>query len=199
MDNSKSNTLQLPIQVTTRIDAGRLLHELESVREFLKQSSIRQPGTSVKLPKVSRLADEFVESNKLNLLHEDDVSRAINFLIMVKAKAPVIHMSFSADPSPQFQQKLITWLRVQIHPLVLLRVGLQPTIGAGCVLRTTNKYFDFSIREHFKNNKQLLVSSLHGPGDQPSPADVLPEQPAQVVPVAPQMTDTPVVQQEVAQ
>jgi hypothetical protein len=158
----EKNFLALPIQIATKIDVGRLLRELEGVDNFLEQAAIRQPGTSVKLPKTSRLADEFVESNKINLLRDEDRRRAINFLIMVKAKAPVLHMSFSADPSPIFQQKLVTWLRNQIHPLALLQVGLQPNIGAGCVLRTTNKYFDFSLREHFRNNRDLLIETIHG-------------------------------------
>jgi hypothetical protein len=188
-DNKK---LVLPIQTATKIDIGRLLRELQNVDDFLKQAAIREPGTSVKLPKTSRLVDEFVEANKINMLHHDDRVSAINFLMMVRAKAPVLHMSFSADPSPQFQQKLMTWLRREIHPLVLLQVGLQPTIGAGCVIRSTNKYFDFSLREHFKNQKQMLVETIHGlESDKPvEPKDNLapplpPAPPAEQTPTAP--------------
>jgi F0F1-type ATP synthase delta subunit len=73
-------------------------------------------------------------------------------------------MSFSADPSPQFTQKLAAWLRQEIHPFVLLQVGLQPNIGAGCVVRTTNKYFDFSLRERFKSKRPLLMEKLKSLG-----------------------------------
>ena len=64
-------------------------------------------------------------------------------------------MSFSADPSVTFLTKLMTWLRQEIHPQVLLTVGLQPTIGAGCILRTTNRYFDFSLRQDFANKRTM--------------------------------------------
>lgn len=154
--------LTLPIQVTGRADIGRLLREVEQIDNFLKQAAIRQPGTPVKMPKTSRLLDEFAGSNKVNLLHDEDRARTLNFLIAVKAKAPVLHMSFSVDPSPGFIQRLTTWLRTEIHPLVLLQVGLQPNIGAGCVVRGTNRYFDLSLREHFKKQKLLLVDKLHG-------------------------------------
>ena len=154
--------LSLPIQATGRVDIGRLLREVEQIDSFLKQAAIREPGTSLKMPKTSRLLDEFASSNKLNLLQDEDRSRVLNFLIMVRAKAPLLHMSFSVDPAPAFVQKLITWLRAEIHPLVLLQIGLQPNIGAGCVVRGTSKYFDFSLREHFKKQRPLLIEKLHG-------------------------------------
>jgi len=124
--------------------------------------SVRMPGTTIKIPKTSRLMDEFVAANGLNLLQQTDRVRVIAFLQMVKTKAPVLHMSFGVDPAPVFTQRLVTWLRAEIHPLVLLQVGLQPNIGAGCVVRATNKHFDFSLREHFKKQRPLLMNSLAG-------------------------------------
>jgi hypothetical protein len=71
-----------------------------------------------------------------------------------------MHISFSADPSPVFTDKLMTWLRREIHPFVLLTVGLQPNIGAGCIVRTTNKQFDLSLRQDFKAKRDLLLEQL---------------------------------------
>jgi F0F1-type ATP synthase delta subunit len=154
--------LHLPTSVTSRIDLGRLIREVEALNEFLEQAAIRQPGSAVKMPKTSRFLDEILELNKINVLVEADRSRLRAFLTIVKQKAPVLHMSFSADPSPVFTQKLTTWLRREIHPFVLLQVGLQPNIGAGCVVRTTNKYFDFSLRERFTASRPLLMQKLQG-------------------------------------
>ena len=64
-----------------------------------------------------------------------------------------------------FQQKLITWIRQQIHPYTLLQVGLHPSIGAGCIVRTTNKFFDFSLRHRFSDQRMLLISKLRGDTD----------------------------------
>jgi hypothetical protein len=155
-------SLVLPVQVTGRVDVGRLLREVEQLDSFLRQAAIRQPGTSMKLPKTSRLLDEFMTANKANLLHDDDRARVLSFLVAVKAKAPVLHMSFGVDPAPMFVAKLMTWLRAEVHPLLLLQIGLQPTIGAGCVVRTTNKFFDLSLRQHFKKQRGLLIEKLHG-------------------------------------
>ncbi len=159
---AKITQLQLPIGVVTRADVGHLLREAESIDNFLRQAAIRKPGTSLQLPKSSQLFDEIISKNKLNMLHETDRRRIYQFLQAIKTTAPILHVGFSSDPSPLFQQRLITWIRQQIHPFVLLQIGLQPSIGAGCVVRSTNKYFDFSLRQKFSDQRMLLISKLRG-------------------------------------
>lgn len=154
--------LQIPTGVVSRIDVGRLVREVEALGDFIEQAAVRKPGTPIQMPRTSKMLDEILENNKLNALVETDRTRLLSFLITVRAKAPVLHMSFSADPSPLFTQQLITWLREYMHPLVLLQIGLQPNIGAGCVVRTTNKYFDLSLRKRFGAKHELLVTKIRG-------------------------------------
>lgn len=155
------NSLVLPIQVTSRSDVAKLLLEIEKVDEFLEQSAIREPGTSVKLPKTSRLLEEFATNNKLNLLHDGDRTKLIGFLTVIRTKAPQLHISFSADAPPLFTQKILNWLRTNIHPVALLKIGLQPNIGAGCMLRGNSLYLDLSLKNYFQNQRSLLVEKLH--------------------------------------
>lgn len=157
-----STFFQLPTGVISQVDVGRLVREVEAVDEFLGQAAVRKPGTPVQMPRLSKMLDEMIQMNKINALVTEDRNRLMNFLITLRVKAPIIHMSFSADPSPMFTQKLITWLRENIHPLVLLKVGLQPNIGAGCIVRTTNKQFDLSLREDFAKKHELLMAKIHG-------------------------------------
>jgi F0F1-type ATP synthase delta subunit len=117
--------------------------------------------------------DQTVQLNKLNLLQAEDRVALQQFLDAVKRQSPVIHMSFSADPSAAFIEKLMVWLRREIHPVLLLTIGLQPTIGAGCIVRTTNKYFDFSLRQDFLKKRDLLLAKLSA-----TPASTLPPMPA---------------------
>lgn len=154
--------LSLPLAVVGKVDVGRLLREVEALDNFMSQAAIRQPGTSLKLPKTSRLLDELIAQNKVNALIEDDRARLLHFLMEVYAHAPQLHMSFSADPSPLFMQRLTEWIRREIHPLALIQVGMQPNMGAGCVVRTTNKYFDFSLRQRFTEKRDVLASKLKG-------------------------------------
>ena len=158
----KENSFVLPVGIASRVEAGRVLREIQVLDEFLSQAAIRHPGSSTKLPRTSRLLDDLVTSNKLNILLEPDRRQLQVSMTTIKDKAPLLHISFSADPSPLFTQKLVTWLRQNIHPYVLLQMGLQPNIGAGCIVRTNNRYFDFSLRQHFKDQRELLIRELAG-------------------------------------
>jgi hypothetical protein len=153
-------TLNLPVNLVSRVDVGRLIRELDSLDGFLESAAIREPGTQAKLPRTSRLLDETLQLNKLNALVEEDRRTLRKALEWLKEKGPHLHMSFSSDPSPLFLQKLMTWLRQEIHPYVMVQIGLQPNLGAGCIVRTPNKYFDFSLRQRFLEKRQLLISQL---------------------------------------
>src|SRR5581483_2629794 len=112
--------LKMPTEVASPSDLNHLVREIDSLNEALLELKLRHSGTSTKLPKTSLLLDEIVKQNKLNLLHETDRSKLTHFLKYFKDNAPVLHMSFSADPSPLFLSKLTGWLRQNIHPLTLI-------------------------------------------------------------------------------
>lgn len=150
----------LPIAVASPVDLGRLIREIESIDSTLSQEALRSGSHPSELPKLSELLNRTIELNKLNLLQSSDRKLLIQFLGSIREKAPRLHMSFSADPSPQFSAKLISWLRENIHPLVLITFGLQPNIGAGTILRTTNKYFDFSLGKVLAKDRPLLMKQL---------------------------------------
>lgn len=154
--------LSLPLQIISPTDVHRLIRELEAVEEFLHQASVRQAGVGVKLPRTSKSLDDFALINKLNFLQPEDRASAIQFLTMVNKQAPTIHISFAADPSATFIGKITLWLRTNIHPNLLLRIGLEPSIAAGCIVRTPNKQFDFSLRQHFSAQRETLISLLNG-------------------------------------
>ena len=156
-------TLVLPVQVVTPTDLGRLIREFESIDSELTQTDLRGQSESAKMPKTSKLMDQMLEQNKLDVLHADQRKLLGDFLKAVKAKAPILHMSFSQDPSVAFMDKLVTWLRREIHVQTLVTIGLQPNIGAGCIVRSTNKQFDLSLRQHFEKQKGLLADQLSAP------------------------------------
>lgn len=156
----KKKDFILPVSVISPVDLAQVTHELEATDLALQQAAARKGGEEIKLPRQGRLLGDVAEANKLNLLHAEDRQLLLGQLTDLKAVAPSLHMSFNADPSPVFMQKLTTWVRQEIHPQALIRTGLLPSIGAGCVLRTTNKVFDFSLKTRFDENRQLLVDKL---------------------------------------
>ncbi len=159
--------MQIPVGVVSRVDLGRLVREIDALDAYLKSAEVRQGGSANSLPKTSKLMDELLQLNNKNALVAEERTQMKEFLAQLRDDAPSIHMSFSADPSPLFTQKLIAWLRQNIHPLLLLQIGLQPTIGAGTIVRTTNKYFDMSLREFFADKKPLLLSKMRNSVTEP--------------------------------
>lgn len=159
-DEAPKKAGKLPVFIISPADVGRLVQELDSLDNSLHELELRQPGQATHLPHTSKLLGQMIELNELNLLHKSDRQRLRQFLVTVKDRAPVLHMSFSSDPSPAFLEKLVSWLRKEIHPQVLVTVGLQPTIGAGCIVRSTNRYFDFSLRQDFSRKRDMLIKAL---------------------------------------
>jgi F0F1-type ATP synthase delta subunit len=154
--------LMLPVSVASPTDIARLLRESEQLDDFFRQSEIRQSGEpSVAIPQISKLMDQLIATNQLNVLQKNDRQLILETLLKMNETAPVLHISFSVDPPGSHIQKIVSWLRTHIDPHVLVTIGLQPNIGAGCVVRTTNKLFDMSLREFFTNKRQFFVEKLH--------------------------------------
>lgn len=155
--------LTLPLTIITALDLGRIDRELAEIEDFSLQSIVRDAGKQPQLPRTSKALEDLARVNDLNLLVEADrqsLRRAIDDL---RKNAPVMHISFASDPNSNFMTKLVTWLRQEIHPAVLISVGLQPSIAAGCIVRTTNKYFDFSLRKQLQQNSKILIDALMEP------------------------------------
>ena len=159
-----ATSMKLPTLVFGVVEVRRLLREIESLDEFMQQANIRQEHgvQAPQLPRVSRMLDALASENHCNLLKKPERDRLSQFLQSVASSAPSIHMSFATDPSAAFTAKIVSWLRTYIHPLVLLQIGLQPTIAAGCIVRTNNRVFDMSLRHRFEEQQAILIKSLQG-------------------------------------
>lgn len=158
---AESRPFVLPVSIVGPTDIARLLREMEAVDEFFRQNTIRKPGDQIALPRLSRLMDQLATENQLNLLHETHRSYITDALAVLHKSAPVMHLSFSVDPPGSYVQRIVAWMRKNIHGEVLVTVGLQPNIGAGCIVRTRNQVFDFSLREYFKQSRGFFIEKLH--------------------------------------
>jgi len=155
-----SKQLTLPTLVFGAVEVRRLSRELEALDEYFQQNAIRNSAQQVTVPKVSRMLEALASENHMNLLQGPERQILTNFLRDVTEVAPSVHISFAVDPSAAFTAKIVTWLRSNIHPYTLLQLGLQPSIAAGCTVRTPNHLFDFSLRQHLSNQRELLLNGL---------------------------------------
>jgi len=154
--------MMLPTLVFGLPEVHRLQRELEALEQYLAQAALRNKDSAPVLPHTSRLLEALATENRLNLLQPETRIQLRAFLKLVVDSAPMVHISFAADPSSAFTAKVVAWLRSNIHPLALLQLGLQPNIAAGCIVRTTNKTFDFSLRERLKTQEESLAAALQG-------------------------------------
>ncbi|MCA9326974.1 hypothetical protein KDA14_00415 [Candidatus Saccharibacteria bacterium] len=184
MAPEQSATPVLPASVVGMLDVGRLIRELEKIENIMQSDELRTGAEAAQMPKLSPLLEQLATENKLDLSVHHQRQSALEFVKLIRKDAPKIHISFSANPSGQFIQKLIVWLRQNLHPHVLVAVGLQPGIGAGCVLRTTNKYFDMSLSRSFAGSRDLLMKRLRESADEQAPLSEPVAPPTEQVPPA---------------
>lgn len=168
----------LPTLVVGPADVNRLLLEMESLDDFLRQAEFRK-SKDVKLPRTSRTLDSLAELNDADLLQANDRLHLVAFLESLQQHAPVVHISFAAEPSAAFTVKIVEWMRANISAFVLVQIGLQPSIAAGCIVRTTNKVFDLSLGRFLRAERHVLLETLQK-GRHSQPAKVSLASPAEV-------------------
>jgi F0F1-type ATP synthase delta subunit len=154
--------LKLTPAVVSQTDINRLMRELTGLNDFFVGARTRAGGSAMQLPKLSRLMDQLSRENSVNLLEEADRKELMRRLETLYKTAPSFHISFAVEPSPKSMERIVVWMRQNVHPQTLLSVGLQPAIAAGCVLRTTNKVFDMSLRNHLQNQTKYLAELIQG-------------------------------------
>ena len=127
----------LPAQLSGKTDINRLLRELETLEEVLiGQESKKSPP-----PKITSLLNQTALANGYRLLEQTHRRHITDQLTKIRDHAPLLHISFAAEPSPKVTETLLTWLRSNVHRYILLQIGLQPATSAGRVARGPNKNF----------------------------------------------------------
>jgi len=157
--------LKLPTTLINQVDLARIIRELKTLNDFFVDARIRTAGTSMILPKLSRVLDQLARENDINLLDDKQRVQLLEAMQSIQNSAPKMHLSFAAEPSFKSLEKVLIWLRANIHPYSLVQVGLQPAIAGGCVLRTSNRVFDMSLRSGLKKQEIYLAQLIKGAAD----------------------------------
>lgn len=160
MAEQTPDQIVLPERLISSIDLSRLIRELERLDESLRQAELRKAGEATKLARSSVVLEELARANNVQLTDETQRAQLLSMMQGFKDYAPRVRMSLATEPSAKFTQNIVIWMRKNINPLVLLEVGLQPTLAAGCMVRTNNKIFDMSLRHRFNENRAMLVQKI---------------------------------------
>ncbi len=179
MTEQTPGQIVLPVELVSSIDLSRMVRELTALDESINQTALRAPGEPTRLARTGVTLEELASANKVLLTDQKQRTQLLELLKGFQKHAPRIHMSLAAEPTAKFTQKIVIWMRKNIHPLALLEVGLQPNIAAGCIVRTNNKMFDMSLRHCFTEKRLLLVEKIAEIGQQTSTlSNTSPEPPA---------------------
>lgn len=153
---TETKAFVLPPMVVSQADISRLLRELETLESDLVGSQTAKKT----LPEASNLLSQVAAANGYKLSEKNNRQHLVGQLTKIRDHAPMVHISFAAEPSPQVIETLLGWLRGNVHSYMMLQIGLQPSIAAGCIVRTPNKIFDLSLRSHFEKQKPYLVELI---------------------------------------
>lgn len=150
----------LPLNMIGRAEVSHAEREVIHLDEVLRQINISGKSSGQTFPPTSQILAEFSKANNLDIYKPSDRDLLQQHLVYIKTHAPYVHASFASDPPLAAVQKILAWMRREVNPMILMQIGLQPGIGGGCILRTTNKYFDLSLRRFFNEHSELLTSQL---------------------------------------
>lgn len=151
---------RIPETIFGTTDLSRLIRELESLDDFMYQATLRTPGSNITPPRTSKVLNEVSEMNGLSLLEASHRKSLVQALTQLQDIAPTVHISFASEPSQSFLEEIVRWYRSNINSLILINVGLQPSIVVGCTVRTTNKVFDMSLRNRFDKSREILIKKM---------------------------------------
>lgn len=156
-----AHDLHLPLSVVSPADVIRLRRNLEQFNDQHQQATLRaKSGNSAEAVSAGQVLREFATMNKCDLEKTAERQALLGDLEALLKHAPTVTMSFASEPSAAFMTKIVNWFRTSIHPALLISVGLQPTIAAGCILRAGGKVYDLSLRHKFTEQRTLLIDSI---------------------------------------
>jgi hypothetical protein len=150
----------LPPGIMGRSDVARLLREIEKVDYDFESQTVRNPGKPLTIPAMSRSLSELITLNQVTIESLESRQGLVANMRKVKDKAPSVHVTFAVDPSPEIIRELIGWVRQNLHPVALVSIGLQPGIIGGCVVRTPDHIYDFTLRNRFKQALPELSAAV---------------------------------------
>jgi hypothetical protein len=176
---------QLPPALVTRADLSRLVRDIETIDNELEAQKARNHATGstgYHLPSMTKGINDFAELNNIDLA--DDQTRMLlkDQMKMLKEHAPVLHMTFAVEADADSLQKIVDFVRKEIHPQALLSIGLQPSLVGGVYLRTPNHVHDLSVRGRLKAASAVIAQDIEQMTNIIEVKEAPPEEPEEYTP-----------------
>lgn len=155
--------LILPPSVVMKSDVTHLLSEIEGIdNELISREAKAKTGITVSEEIIySEHLKDFLSVNGLEI-DSDSVKRSqlISMLRQLKQTLPTVHLTFASSADNESLQKIAAWLRKEVHPQAVMKIGIQPSLIGGVYVRTTNHVHDFSLRAKLAAHRHLIKEEL---------------------------------------
>ena len=161
MENS-TPTFTLPSSVATKAQLLNLRKNLDDVLETMTQNRVRihEQVQVEPSPSVSGALASLLATNKLHPT-ADVIRQLQQWVEALLHHAPVVRLTFSSDPGPKELNRMIEWFRQESGKVVLLHIGIQPTVAAGVIIRTTSHRYDLSLRAELLKRTDQFVDAIN--------------------------------------
>lgn len=158
--------LKLPNSIGGKRDLILATRQIEKVLNDKLQDEVRAKyGAEVIGTKAGqRVLNDLLE---LNGIKEDDANslkRLLQALEAVRQYAPRVRISFAQEPDQDQYESVVAWFRKEVDQGVLVQVGVQPTIGAGCIVQTNSRRYDMSLKTRVLNSTPKFLEVLRRVG-----------------------------------
>jgi hypothetical protein len=157
--STKVAALVLPLSVVSHGDIMKLCREIAYLNETADQTALSRRERPAVL-RASAHLQAFADANGFDMTKSTSRQHLASTLEGLKSTSPSVHVSFAADPSVEAVEQVLTWFRQKIDARITLQIGLQPSIVAGCIVRTANKVFDFSLRQQFHDSRDVIYKKV---------------------------------------
>lgn len=151
----------LPAYIVGKPQLLGFLRDLQYLDDRMHQQKLTESIHGVRTPMAtSTRLEELAQGFDYDLDVDQDRLKLMKDLREIIATAPEYHISFASEPPADKLQQLVGWLREAVHPQILVQTGSQPSIVAGCTIRTKNKVIDMSLRRSFEAASPVLLKGV---------------------------------------
>ncbi|MBA3679304.1 hypothetical protein H0W80_03915 [Candidatus Saccharibacteria bacterium] len=103
---------------------------------------------------------EFTQANNISVFTTTTQANLASYFKRLLQSAPQISLVMAALPNSEEQAELIGWLRSHIHPQAFMHIAQNSDLLAGCIVRTDNMVYDFSLRSSLFAQSDSLAMRL---------------------------------------
>jgi F0F1-type ATP synthase delta subunit len=131
--------------------------QLRQLQRELQQLTTLRSAKNVSL---SNLMQDFAIANGIKKFDTVVAKKLLSYVDLAITSAPEISISLASMPNDEERGELVRWLRNAFGPQLMLHIIVQPTILAGCVLRTNKQVYDWSLQHALEANVDKLTQKV---------------------------------------